>query len=45
MQKTNQENIKEYLRKYEYIAKNLKAIIIDIYNFKLGLNANKFYIS
>ena len=28
MEKTNQENIKEYLIKYEYIAKNMKNIFI-----------------
>ena len=28
MEKTNQENIKEYLNKYEYIAKNMKNIFI-----------------
>ena len=28
MEKTNQENIKEYLNKYEYIAQNLKTIFI-----------------
>jgi len=29
MKKTNQENIKEYLEKYEYIAKNLKNIFFQ----------------
>ena len=28
MEKTNQENINEYLNKYEYIAKNMKNIFI-----------------
>ena len=29
MKNTNQENIKEYLEKYEYIAKNLKSIFFQ----------------
>ena len=37
MEKTNQENIKEYLNKYEYIAKNMKNIFIkkNTRNFKV----------
>ncbi len=29
MKNTNQENIKEYLEKYEYIVKNLKSIFFQ----------------
>jgi hypothetical protein len=29
MESTNQENVKEYLQKYEYIAKNLKSIFLQ----------------
>ena len=34
MESTNQENVKEYLQKYEYIAKNLKSIFLQ----KIGRN-------
>jgi len=34
MESSNQENVKEYLQKYEYIAKNLKSIFLQ----KIGRN-------
>ena len=42
MEKTNQENIKEYLNKYEYIAKNMKNIFIkkNTRNYKVKKKRN-----
>ena len=42
MEKTNQENIKEYLIKYEYIAKNLKNIFLkkNTRNYKVKKKRN-----
>ena len=42
MEKTNQENINEYLNKYEYIAKNMKNIFIkkNTRNYKVKKKRN-----
>ena len=49
MEKTNQENIKEYLNKYEYIAKNMKNIFIkkNTRNYKVQKKKEiiKYYIN
>jgi hypothetical protein len=41
MEKTNQENIKEYLSKYEYVAKNLKNIFLKKNQRRFRYKENK----
>ena len=41
MEKANQENIKEYLSKYEYVAKNLKNIFLKKNQRRFRYKENK----